>query len=253
MATSAPVNITVNPGSGLPYGLTNYSLRPGVLQYAAGLHRAAAGAIVVDGCLHQHPDMDPAASLIPYAPNVQLYSDNAQKVRYFSFPTPARLTRPANKSPTRRPTPGPSLAGTVSSRLLNCSPIRAIPPRCSAWKPACWCGTPTAPSMASPTNGARQQRRRFADQQLTEAIPFQPGSGVYHATCGIIPAPAIVCSATLRWPIMCLGSSARQLNGNLHLSQRRDRQPAARAQPRWDSFIPPSTNRQITNIEQLSA
>ncbi len=30
--------------------------------------------------------MAPAASLIPYAPNVPLWSDGAQKVRYFSIP-----------------------------------------------------------------------------------------------------------------------------------------------------------------------
>jgi hypothetical protein len=90
------------------------------------------------GVFTNTPAMTPAASLIPYAPNVPLWSDGAQKVRYFSVPnTGAPYT--AAEQIAYAPTGAWSFpAARFSSRPLNCKPTRAIPTPFSAWKPACW-------------------------------------------------------------------------------------------------------------------
>ena len=127
-ATSAVVNITVAPGTGQPYGLTNVSARPGLLQYAAGLHRAAADLIIVDRSFLQHARHGPGRQ--PHSLRAQravVVRQRPESALLFHSQHRRAFARPPNKSPTRRPTPGPSPPAPSSSRPSSCRPTRAIP------------------------------------------------------------------------------------------------------------------------------
>jgi hypothetical protein len=86
MATSAPIDITVTAGTGQPYGLTNYPPAPAFYNMPPVFSGPLPALLSLTGVFSNTPNMVPAASLIPYAPNVQLFSDNAPKIRYLSIP-----------------------------------------------------------------------------------------------------------------------------------------------------------------------
>jgi len=160
---------------------------------------------IIDGRLHQHARHGPTPASFPTRPMSVVVRRRAESALLFD--PQHRRALYARRTNCYAPTGTWSFpAGTVSSRPLNCKPTRAIPPLSSAWKPACWCGTPTAPSMVSLTNGGRLQRRRFALYQFDRSHPHSHTGGVI-TQCGITPVPAIAYSATRRWPIMSLAST----------------------------------------------
>lgn len=89
-STSAPVNITVNPGSGLPYGLTNLVANPAFFNMPQSFDGSSFGTLPPvlsqTGVFTNTPNMTPVAGLIPYIPNTPLWSDGAAKVRYMAIP-----------------------------------------------------------------------------------------------------------------------------------------------------------------------
>jgi uncharacterized repeat protein (TIGR03806 family) len=85
-ATSAPVSITINAATGLPYGMTNYPAAPAFFNMPPVFTGPLPALLSLTGVFSDTPSMTPAASLVPYTPNVPLWSDNAQKARYFSIP-----------------------------------------------------------------------------------------------------------------------------------------------------------------------
>jgi uncharacterized repeat protein (TIGR03806 family) len=85
-STSAPVSITVNPGSGLPYGISNYPAAPAFFNMPPIFTGPLPARLSLTGIFSNTAAMSPAASLIPYSPNVPLWSDGALKIRYFSVP-----------------------------------------------------------------------------------------------------------------------------------------------------------------------
>ncbi len=84
--TSAPVNITVAAGSGLPYGMTNYPTAPAYYNMPSEFSGSLPALLSQTGVFTNTPNMSPAASLIPYSPNTPLWSDGALKIRYVSVP-----------------------------------------------------------------------------------------------------------------------------------------------------------------------
>jgi hypothetical protein len=89
-STSAPVSITVAPGIGLPYGLTAPGAVPAFYNMPTTIPAILPGSLPPllsqTGVFTNTPDMAPAGGLIFYQPNVQLFSDNATKIRYLSVP-----------------------------------------------------------------------------------------------------------------------------------------------------------------------
>ena len=89
-STSAPVSITVKPGSGLPYGLTNLAANPAFYNMPQTFDGASFGTLPPvlsqTGVFTNTPGMAPVAGLIPYVPNTPLWSDGAAKLRYLSVP-----------------------------------------------------------------------------------------------------------------------------------------------------------------------
>lgn len=93
-ATSAPVNINIKSGSGLPYGL---AVRPGASAYF-NLPTAFNGnlppVISQSGVFTDTPSRTIATGFIPYQPLVQFWSDNAIKSRFFAVPYSDGLVKP---------------------------------------------------------------------------------------------------------------------------------------------------------------
>ena len=88
--TSAPVNISVNPGTGQPYGLTGLMPSPAFFNMPMAIPATLPGSVPpllsMTGVFSNTPEMIPTNGLIPYNPNVQLWSDGAVKTRYLSVP-----------------------------------------------------------------------------------------------------------------------------------------------------------------------
>ncbi|HXU75817.1 MAG TPA: PA14 domain-containing protein, partial [Methylomirabilota bacterium] len=97
-STSAPVHITVNPGSGLPYGLASRASVSPFLNMPGVIPAIFPGTLPVllsgTGAFTNTPNRSPAAGLIPYAPNTPLWSDAAVKSRYMAVPNNGGLLTP---------------------------------------------------------------------------------------------------------------------------------------------------------------
>jgi uncharacterized repeat protein (TIGR03806 family) len=89
-STSAPVNITVNASSGQAYGLTNCSTASAFFNMPPAMPHNLPGALPLllsqTGVFSNTPSMTPTNGLIPYSPNVPLWSDAAVKTRWLSVP-----------------------------------------------------------------------------------------------------------------------------------------------------------------------
>ncbi len=84
--TSAPVNITVNSGSGLPYGLTARGTVMPFLNMPSGINGSLPPTLSQTGVFTNTPNMYTAGGLIPYTVNVPLWSDAAVKIRWLAVP-----------------------------------------------------------------------------------------------------------------------------------------------------------------------
>ena len=85
-ATSAPVNITINPGSGVPYGMTTRGTAAAFLNMPASFGGALPPQLSLTGVFTNTAGMNPLAALVPYSVNSPLWSDGAIKTRYFVVP-----------------------------------------------------------------------------------------------------------------------------------------------------------------------
>jgi mono/diheme cytochrome c family protein len=90
-STSAPVHITVNPGSGQPYGLASNQAVNAFLNMPTTIPAVLPGALPTvlsgTGAYVDTPNRTPAGGLIPYVPNTPLWSDGAVKSRYMAVPS----------------------------------------------------------------------------------------------------------------------------------------------------------------------
>jgi len=96
--TSAPANIVVAAGAGLPYGITNRPAVPAFFNmpttYSGGtLPPLLSGT----GAFSDTPNRVPAGGLIPYLPNTPLWSDGAVKSRYFAVPNQGGAITPGQQ------------------------------------------------------------------------------------------------------------------------------------------------------------
>jgi uncharacterized repeat protein (TIGR03806 family) len=85
-STSAPVNITVNAGTGQPYGLTSRSPAPAFLNMPQTFAGSLPLLLSQTGAFTNTPAMYAAGSLIPYNVNTPLWSDAAAKSRWLVVP-----------------------------------------------------------------------------------------------------------------------------------------------------------------------
>ena len=86
VSTSAPVNITVNSGSGQPYGLTTRGTVPPFFNMPQTINGVLPPLLSQTGVFSNTPSMIPTNGLIPYNPNTPLWSDGAVKTRWMALP-----------------------------------------------------------------------------------------------------------------------------------------------------------------------
>ncbi len=92
--TSAPVKITINAGTGQPYALSARARVPAFLNMPAAINGALPATLSQTGVFTNTPNMDPVGGLIPYSPNVPLWSDGALKTRWLALPFAGGLDTP---------------------------------------------------------------------------------------------------------------------------------------------------------------
>ena len=86
MATSAPVNLTVNADYNAGYGLTNRPLATAFLNMPGTFSGAFPSLLSQTGAFMDTPTLAHANGLITYSVNTPLWSDDAFKTRWFSVP-----------------------------------------------------------------------------------------------------------------------------------------------------------------------
>jgi uncharacterized repeat protein (TIGR03806 family) len=251
-ATSAPVNMTINAGTGSPYGLTNYSAAPAFYNMPPVFTGPLPALLSLTGVFSNTPAMAPVASLIPYAPNVQLFSDNAQKVRYFSIPNTGAPYTPEEQIAYAPTNTWSFPNGTVFVKTFELQTNLSDPTSLLRLETRL---------LVRDTNGAvygvtYKWRSDYSDadllaSNLTEAIPIQTTNGLY-TNYWYYPSPSDCLQCHTAVANYVLGVNARQLNGNLtYANGVTDNQ--LRALNRTGLFYPALDESQITNIEQLSA
>lgn len=92
--SAAPVNITVNPGSGLPYGLTNREGVAPFLKLPATFNDRVPTLLSDTGAFSSLTNRIPARGLIPYDLNAPMWSDGAVKSYFMAVPNTARVITP---------------------------------------------------------------------------------------------------------------------------------------------------------------
>jgi uncharacterized repeat protein (TIGR03806 family) len=92
--TSSSANITVNPGTGAPYGLSARASVPAFFNMPQTFNGTLPAKLSQTGVLADTPSLTPATGLIPYAPNTPLWSDGALKTRWMGVPYNGGLNTP---------------------------------------------------------------------------------------------------------------------------------------------------------------
>ena len=251
-ATSAPVNITVNPGTSLPYGLSNLVSAPAFYNMPPVYTGNLPTLLSLTGIFTNTPAMGPAPSLIPYAPNVQLYSDNAQKIRYFSVPNNGAPYTPSEQI-TYAPTNTWSFpSGTVFVKTFALLTNTSDPTSILRLETRL---------LVRETNGAvygvtYKWRPDDSDADLlytsqSQAVPIQTPNGTY-TNNWYYPSPSDCLQCHTAVANYVLGVNARQLNGAIAYSNGvTDNQ--LRALNSIGLFNPAIDESTISNIEYLSA
>jgi uncharacterized repeat protein (TIGR03806 family) len=252
-ATSAAVSITVNPGTGLPYGLTHLAPAPAFYNMPATYYSGTIPPVLSEtGIFTNTPAMDPAASLIPYEPNVQLFSDNAQKIRYFSVPNSGAPLTPSEQIAYAPTFTWSFPAGTVFVKTFELQTNTSEPTSLLRLETRL---------LVLDTNGAvygvtYKWRSDDSDADLlsnsqTEAIPIQTPNGVY-TNLWYYPSPSDCLQCHTAVANYVLGVNARQLNRSITYSNGvTDNE--LRALNSIGLLNPAIDESTISNIEQLSA
>ena len=96
-STSAPVNIIVTNGSGLPYGLTSNGTVSAFLNMPATFNGALPPLLSGTGAFGNTPNRIPASGLIPYQPNTPLWKDNAVSSWLMAVPNNGGVLTPGGQ------------------------------------------------------------------------------------------------------------------------------------------------------------
>jgi uncharacterized repeat protein (TIGR03806 family) len=96
-STSAPVNISVTAGTGAAYGMTNRGLAQPFFNMPTTFAGSIPALLSQTGVFTNTSAMSPSAALVPYSPNVALWSDGAVKTRYMGVPNTGGAIAPGQQ------------------------------------------------------------------------------------------------------------------------------------------------------------
>ena len=251
--TSAPVQVVVATGSGREYGLTNLWATPAYYN----MPTTSAGSLPLllsqTGVFTNTAGMAPDAGLIPYQPNVPLWSDGARKIRYMAVPNNGGVMTPDQQisfAPTGTWT---FPAGTVFVKTFELQ------------------------TNSTDTNSIRRLETRLlvrdrdghvygvtykwrADNSdadllatsLSEPIPLTTPTGTTTQTW-YYPSPADCLTCHTPAANYVLGVNTRQLNGNFSYASSGVTDNQLRTLNRLGLLNPAFSESAITNFEQLAA
>jgi uncharacterized repeat protein (TIGR03806 family) len=253
-STSAPVNITVSNGTGLPYGLTSNGTVPAFLNMPTTFNGTLPPLLSGTGAFANTTNRVPSGGLIPYTPNTPLWSDAAVKSRYLAVPNNGGLITP-DKQISFQPTNSWTFpAGTVfvknfdlivnetntgvparrlETRLLVRDINGAVYGVTYKWRP----DNSDADLLASSLN---------EDILITNATGVRTQTWYYPS-----PSDCLVCHTPVANYV--LGVNTRQLNGNLAYPASGNTDNQLRTLNRLGLFNPAINEANITNYAQLAA
>jgi mono/diheme cytochrome c family protein len=257
-STSAPVHLTINSGSGAPYGLTNRTSVLAFLNMPNVVPAILPGGIPLTlsgtGAFADPINRIPIAGLIPYIPNTPLWSDAAVKSRYMAVPFTGGLMTPDQQiafAPTNSWT---FPAGTVFVKnfdLIVNETNLSLPPRRLETR-----------LLVRDINGAvygvtYKWRADNSDADLlttslNEDITITNASGVRTQTW-YYPSPADCLTCHTPAANYVLGVNTRQLNGNQTYPATGNTDNQLRTLNRLGLFQPAIDEANITNFAQLAA
>ena len=256
-STSAPVNITVKAASGQPYGLSTLAPTPAFYNMPTAIPPTLPGTVPtllsLTGVFSNTPAMIPTNALIPYNPNVALWSDGAAKTRYFSVPNsgnPLTYDEQIAFAPTGTWT---FPAGTVFVKTFQLQTNLSDPNSLHRLETRL---------LVRDINGAvygvtYKWRPDNSDADLlttssNENIAITTPDGVVTQTW-YYPSPADCLTCHTPVANYVLGLSARQLNGNFTYPSTGTTDNQLRTLNRLGLFNPAFDEANITNFEYLSA
>jgi uncharacterized repeat protein (TIGR03806 family) len=256
-SSSAPVNITVNAGSGQPYGLTTLAPSPAFFNMPTAIPPTLPGTVPVllslTGVFSNTPAMVPTNGLIPYNPNVALWSDGATKTRYLSVPnlgSPSLVSQQITFAPTGSWT---FPAGTVFVKTFQLQTNQSNPNSLRRLETRL---------LVRDINGAvygvtYKWRPDNSDADLlttssNENIAITTPGGVVTQTW-YYPSPADCLTCHTPVANYVLGLSTRQLNGNFTYPSTGVADNQLRTLNRLGLFNPAFDEAGITNFEQMYA
>ncbi|HEY5232614.1 MAG TPA: FN3 associated domain-containing protein, partial [Verrucomicrobiae bacterium] len=254
MSTSAPVNITVNAGSGQPYGLANKPPTPAFFNMPTTFAGSLPPLLSEAGVFNNTPSMTPTAGLIPYAPNVILWSDGAAKTRYMAVPNNGGTLTPSQQigfAPTNYWT---FPAGTVFVKTFqlntdtsNPNVLRRLETRL----------------LVRDINGAvygvtYKWRPDYSDADLLtnslyENITITNSGGILTTQSWYYPSPSDCLQCHTPVANYVLGVNTRQLNGNQTYPSTGVTDNQLRTLNRLGLFNPAFNETNIATFEKLSA
>ncbi|HLX69206.1 MAG TPA: PA14 domain-containing protein, partial [Verrucomicrobiae bacterium] len=253
-STSAPVNLTVNSGSGAPYGMTTNAHVNAFLNMPATFNGALPALLSQTGAYSDTPNRVPSIGEIPYIPNVPLWSDGAVKSRYMAVPNSGSVITP-NEQIAFLPTNSWTFpAGTVFVKNFdlvvnetNSSvPLRRLETRL----------------LVRDINGAvygvtYKWRPDNSDADLlmtssNETIQITNASGIRSQTW-YYPSPADCLTCHTPVANYVLGVNTRQLNNSLTYPATGNSDNQLRTLNRLGLFNPAFDESTISNFESLSA
>jgi uncharacterized repeat protein (TIGR03806 family) len=253
-STSAPVNIIVTDGGGQPYGLTANGTVTAFLNMPATFNGSLPPLLSETGAFSDTPNRIPAGGLIPYVPNVPLWSDNAVKSRYMAVPNNGGIITPDQQIAFLPTNSWTFPAGTVFVKNFDLvvdetntnTPLRRLETRL----------------LVRDINGAvygvtYKWRPDNSDADLlatslSENILITNVTGISTQTW-YYPSPADCLTCHTPMANYVLGVNTRQLNANLTYPSTGVTDNELRTLNRLGLFNPAIDESTITNLEQLSA
>jgi uncharacterized repeat protein (TIGR03806 family) len=215
VSTSKPVIINVNSGTGSAYGLTSYPATPAFFNMPPVFAGPLPAQLSLTGVFSDTPSMTPVANMIPYTPNVTLWSDGAQKVRYFSIPNSGAPYTPAEQIAFASTGMWSFPAGTIFVKTFELQTNQSDPNSLRRLETRL---------LVRDTNGAvygvtYKWRPDYSDADLlttnlTESIPITTPTGVTNQSW-YYPSPSDCLQCHTAVANYVLGLSTRQLNNTI--------------------------------------
>ena len=252
-STSAVVTVTVNAGSGLPYGLTNNAPVKTFLNMPAVSSGSLPALISLTGVFSNTPAMIATNGLIPYDVNTPLWSDGALKTRYIALPNHGSPLTPDEQISFDPNNPWSFPAGTVFVKTFELNTDTTNPNVRRRLETRL---------LVRDINGAvygvtYKWRADNSDadllsSSLSEAITITNASGTTTQTW-YYPSPSdcLICHTPVSGGV--LGVNARQLNRNLTYAATGVADNELRTLNRLGLFNPAFDESAIATYPQLAA